>query len=209
MKKILFVLIAFLPFSCFAQDGQALLDSLLTLQQQFKGVQCSVKVHVDVPGINMPDKNIFVKYEKDKKPVIKSKGLLMLPRKGLYGQMQDLLNTPYQAILLEDDSDTLKYKIVSLDNESDWVTADIYLHKPTMHVHYLDITTREYGSFQIRHYYGQSNFPMKSIVSFESLPAKLPLKFLGRKTKEEMKLSGGDKIKGKIVLNYSEVLFLD
>jgi hypothetical protein len=187
-----------------AQNNNAYLDTLIQKQNTIKNVQCSVNVHVDVPGVNMPDKKIFLKYEQGKKPVIKSNGLLMMPKKGLFGQFEELLETPYQAIFLGAKNDTLMYKLVSMDSESDWVTTDIYFSKKDYRIFFLDITTREHGSFQVYHFYGKGIFPKRTEVRFESLPAKLPLKFLGR-NKADIKVSGDEKIKGKVVLTYSDV----
>lgn len=208
MKYLLIFISSCIAFVSSAQNLDQYMDSLMHYQEQMQSVQCSVTVHVEVPGINMPDKKIFLKYEKGKKPVIKSEGLLMMPKKGLAGQFEELVNTPYQAIPLNETEDSMMVKLVSLDAKSDWVTADIHFHKKLMRIGYLDITTREHGSFKVYHTYDKEQFPIKTVVRFESLPAKLPLKFLGR-NKEEFKLSGDEKIMGKVVLTYSDIRFLN
>lgn len=203
MKKAFFLIL--LPFLVFAEENE-LIKSVKAAYAN-AGVQCSVQVHVEVPGLKMPDKKLFIKFEEGKAPIIKGNGVLLVPKKGLLGQFNEVLAAESQVIFLGNSGDTANYKIVSLSAESDWVTADIKIYRPDKRIYYMDVFTKEFGSFKVRHSYRKSIFPTKSVVTFEAEAFKLPLKFMGRNT-EELPTDENGKVSGKVTLNYSEVKLL-
>ena len=201
-----FLLMLALPLGVFAQE-----DALLTAVKkayQNNGVQCSVAVHIEVPGLKMPDKNIFVKFRPNEKPVVKGDGMMLIPKKGLIGQFNEVLDAKSQIIFLGNDADTAIYKVVSLDPESDWVTADLRICRSNKRIYFMDIFTKEYGSFQVRHRYKSQMLPTQSVISFEAEALKLPLKFMGRGDAEDIPTDANGKVKGRVILRYSDVVML-
>lgn len=194
-----------LPFLAIAQEDDLIKE--VKAAYQSSGVQCSVNVHIDVPGLKMPDKKLFIRFEQNKEPVIKGDGMLLIPKKGLIGQFNEVLEANSQIIFLGNKSDTALYKVVSLDPESDWVTADIKIYRPDKRIYFMDVFTKEYGSFKVRHTYGKLILPEKSLVTFEAEAFKLPLKFLGRGT-DEIPADADGKVKGKVELTYTDVQIL-
>lgn len=183
----------------------SVLDSLRAMDNTLESVQCSVLVKVDVPGLEMPDKNVFLDYVKGKKAKIKGDGLIFLPRKGMLGQMNAFLDEPYVPLLMKEDVDTVVYKLVSTDAKSDWVTMDIKIDKRYLKIHAMDVTTRKHGSYLIQHRYGSEVIPEKTEVSFEAIPLNLPTKFMGRAKGLPPVKDGDAPLRGRITLTYSDV----
>jgi hypothetical protein len=200
------LIIVLLPLLTIAQT-----DPLLeAVKENYKsnGVQCSVDVHIEVPGLKMPDKQLFIKFSPDSKPVIKGEGMMLVPKKGLLGQFNEVLEEESQVIFLGNQGDTALYKIVSLNSESDWVTADVKIYRPDKRIYFMDIFTKEYGSFKVRHRYGQTVMPTVSVITFEAEAFKLPVKFLGRGNAEDLPTDKDGKVRGRVTLQYSDVKLL-
>ena len=207
MKQLTIGILLFFSLQAMAQTNDDYLAALLLKQTAYETLSCSVGVHLEVPGVDIPDKQIYIELVKGEKPKIKAKGLLILPKKGLLGQFNNLINSKYQAIQLYNNNDTLVYKLVSLEKKSDWITADIYFTKNDSLLFKMDISTRKHGDFEISHFYDAKGFPKSTKIKFETSASKIPLKFLGRthKTKQEDTLP--DAGMGEIYLIYSNVIF--
>jgi hypothetical protein len=202
------ILIALLLFSTvLAAQPDPLLEAVKANYRN-SGVQCSVDVHIEVPGLKMPDKQLFIKFAPGSKPVIKGEGMLLIPKKGLLGQFNEVLEEESQVIFLGNQGDTALYKIVSLSSESDWVTADVKIYRPDKRIYYMDIFTKEYGSFKVRHRYAETVMPSISVITFEAEAFKLPVKFLGRGNAEDLPTDEDGKVRGRVTLQYSDVKLL-
>ncbi len=196
-------MLLFIQTGLFAQDINHLLDSVMSSDLFSKGIEFNVVVHVDVPGIHMPDKTVLVTIDSEGKSKIKGEGLLLLPQKGIFGQFEEFRSTPNQVIWLGTLADTVSYKIVSLDSKSDWITADVFINKRLKQLIRMEITTRKYGTFVVKHNYSDYWYPDSTQVEFKALPVELPLKFMGRNSQSDYKLENGQDITGRIVLRYS------
>lgn len=209
MNRIFFLLLIFCQTGLFAQDLNHLLDSVLNSDLFAKGMEFSVIVHIDVPGINMPDKTVLVSIDSEGKSKIKGEGLLLLPQKGIFGQLEEFRKTPNQVIFLGNHADTVSYKIVSLDSKSDWITADVFIHKKLRQIIRMEITTRKYGTFKVKHHYSKYWYPDSTQVQFSALAIELPLKFMGKSSQPDLKLENSSEVTGKIILRYSALKQLE
>src|SRR3970282_1048989 len=146
-----FIVIMVLFFNCFGIKAQTeLADNLKKKYDIKRGFETLVNISIDVPGLTIPPKDISIFYEKGKKPQIKGKGILLLPKKGFFNQFSDLLNVPAHWILLEEKGDLKLYKLVSLDPKSDWVTADLKISKANLRIDEINLTTKESGVYLIK-----------------------------------------------------------
>lgn len=203
-----FILLILFVFNGFIINAQSELAN--TLKKKYainKGFETIVNINIDVPGLTIPPKDISVLYNKGKKPQIKGKGILLLPKKGFLNQFSDLLNVAAHWILLEEKGDLLFYKLVSLDPKSDWVTADLKISKASLHIYEINLTTKESGVYLIKHSYGQGVFPTATEISFLTNKFNIPLKFLGRSSIKNVKDKDG-KVKGKIILKFTNFRLL-
>jgi hypothetical protein len=203
-----FILITILLLNCFGVKAQTeLADNLKKKYTINRGFQTMVNISIDVPGLTIPPKDISVVYEKGKKPQIKGKGILLLPKKGFLNQFSDLLDVQAHWILMEEKGDLLGYKLVSLEPKSDWVTADLKISKANLRIDEINLTTRESGVYLIKHSYGKGVFPTATEISFLTNRFNIPLKFLGKSNIKNIKDKDG-KVKGKIVLKFSNFKML-
>jgi hypothetical protein len=198
-----FALIILFLFNNFLVKAQTeLADNLKKKYTLNRGFETMVNISIDVPGLTIPPKDISVFYEKGKKPQIKGKGILLLPKKGFFNQFSDLLEVQAHWILLEEKEDLWSYKLVSLDPKSDWVTADLKISKASLHIDEINLTTKESGVFLIKHSYGKGVFPTATEISFLTNKFNIPLKFLGKSNIKNIKDKDG-KVKGKIILKFT------
>lgn len=205
------VLTSFLVLATTVSHSQALekLDSVIYESMRISNFQCSIKVIVDIPGLSVPEKNIFVRYETGKDPVIKGGGLILMPKWGMMNQMSDLQKSDFQIIVTNETQDSVYVKIVSLDTKSEWVTADLTLAKSNYNVYRNEVITRKHGSFVISYDYEKDLIPSKTIIQFETDHIALPLKFMANRQSEELKNMDTDQpIKGMVTLYLSEVEWL-
>lgn len=208
MKKFILIALVILIKALSAQVTEPYIDTLIKHQMKYHQMECQVMVVVEVPGIDIPDKQVFIRLMEGEKPKIKSKGLLFFPKKGLYGQMDQLFEGAYQPILIKKHADSLTYKLVSLEEKSDWITADISFTYHDYRIHQLIINTRDNGQFYIYHTYDEMGLPKSTRIEFEITNTRLPLKFLGRQNKS-LELDSLEISKGKVYLEYEDFKFLE
>lgn len=205
---VLFVFVSFLVSENTQAQLPDILQQVLKADTSYNAVRCKIKIHIDVAGLKIPDKEIAMELEKGKEPKIKSEGMVFFPKRGIIGQYHEFLQTNCQAILTEEKPDTLVYKLVSLDKTTDWVTVDLKISKRDTRVHEMVISTRKNGEFFIKHKYnrGLVVFPEKTEISFEAMPVKFPLKFMGQKNAEPSIINSDEPVNGRVFLHYSEVV---
>ena len=190
-----------------ANELPELLQTVLRTDTSYQSISCKIDIMLDVPGFNMPDKQVFLTLEQGKKPRIKSEGITILPKHGLIGQYREFLDTDAQAIPIRENGDTVIYKVVSLDHRSDWVTVDLVITRSEARIHSMRIATRKSGEYFVRHSYGPEleMFPEQTEISFEAVPVKLPLKFLGKQEGMEFLTENDGPVTGRIILSYSDI----
>ncbi len=204
MKYIFFILGFLNIFGLIAQDQHD--EDIRALIEQYTvkpELKCEIFVIVDVEGMNIPDKKIFVEFKKDKKPKVKGEGLSLLPKKGTVDQFNKLLSSPLQAIFLSKKGNELMYKLVSLDSKSDWITADIIFDEDSHVIYESTISTRKFGSYHTKHSYSDSIYPSNSVITFDVKKFKIPLKFIGREQNISSQSKSTGNIQGKITLIYT------
>lgn len=195
------------PGTALANELPEILQTVLQTDTSYQSISCRIDILVDIPGFNMPEKEVELTLERGKKPQIKGEGITILPKHGIIGQYRDFLNRDSQAIPIRENGDTVVYKVVSLDHRSDWVTVDLVLTRSEARIHSMLISTRKSGEYFILHTYGPEFdlFPAKTEIRFEAMPVKLPLKFLGKQEGMEFSTDSDGPVTGRIILTYSQI----
>ncbi|OIQ36568.1 MAG: hypothetical protein BM563_10555 [Bacteroidetes bacterium MedPE-SWsnd-G1] len=203
MRKVIFFL---LVLSVFQSYSQQLLDeniqNLIEVYAEKKEINCEITIDIEIEGMQIPQKVITVNFEEGKKPKVKGKGLALVPKKGMINQFNELFNTPLQAIKMDENGEELDYKLVSLINSSEWVTADIRFNSITNQIFESTINTRKHGTIKAKHSYKEYEYPIRSILTFDVKKFKVPLRFIGRQNQNIDLPNGDDQVQGKIVLQY-------
>ena len=205
MIKTIYIVLFFATFGLLAQN-QIADENINTLIEKYSSdltIKCDIDIKIDVEGMVIPDKQIYVEFEEGSKPIVKGKGLALLPKKGIVGHFKELFSTPLQPIFLSKKGNNLVYKLVSLEQKSDWITADIEFDENSFLIYKATINTRKQGTFYSEHFYKDNIFPSKSIITFNIKKFNIPLKFVGRSdntTKTQLK---DEEVLGKITLMYT------
>jgi hypothetical protein len=206
MKHILLIAIVFCS-SFYSKAQTELIEKLKNRYDIKNGYQTMVSINIDVPGLTVPQKDLSIKCEKGKKPQIKGKGILLIPKKGLTNQFSELLSDQAHWIFLSENGGFVNYKLVSMNPKSDWVTADIKILKEQNRIDEINLITKDSGEYLIKHSYEKGNYPTATEISFWTNRLNIPLKFLGKSSLNKVKDKDG-KIKGKIFLKFSGFHFL-
>ncbi|MFD1314689.1 hypothetical protein [Namhaeicola litoreus] len=202
MKPLLFFFVCFLWQFSIAQHD-VVIEKLIQKYAYQEKISCTIQVKVEVEGIRIPEKEVYVEFDKDKKIVVKGEGLALVPKKGTVNQIFDFFDSPFQSIFLGKEGDVLVYKLVSLDPKKDWITADIKFVEDDLQILESVVNTKEYGNFQTINQYMNEDLPSHSEITFEVKKFKVPLKFIGREQKWNNYPEKDEKIMGKITLRYT------
>lgn len=195
---LLFYLIGLLTITAVAQPEIA--QKLRERYEIKSGFKAVVKIQIDVPGIKAPVKTIEVTSSKGNDLKIKGEGLILMPKKGFIEQFSELLDSQVEWIHMKDSENEEFYKLVSLEPESEWVTADLRINTIEARIEEIKLTTRESGVFQIQYYYEKGKYPVRTEISFVTEKFSIPLKFMGKSDDSEVADMKG-KVSGKITLN--------
>ncbi len=205
MKLMLNILIFFCYFSAFSQ--QIVDDNIRVLIEKYSEeikLKCEIKIAINVEGMIIPDKIITVDFVEGERPKVKGKGLALLPKKGMINQFNELFSTPLQSIVMGEKDSKYLYKLVSLDDKSNWVTADIIFDKSTFQIYESIINTRKQGAFKAVHTYSnKSKYPSKSVITFDVKKFKIPLRFIGRNQQVDNFPDKNKNVLGTIILTYT------
>src|SRR6056300_742433 len=128
MKRIITIILMSLGVNALIGQNQVIKD----LQDYYtlgNGIQCSTNIKIEVPGMSIPEKEVYFKLMPGEKPRVKGPGLIFLPKKGMSNHFEDILNSEIHFIDMGNLGDTLLYKLVAIDPKSDWITADLYVLK--------------------------------------------------------------------------------
>lgn len=192
--------------SCFAisqNDHDENITRLIKKYTTTLNLKCEILMQADVEGMYIPDKIITVEFNDNDKPKVTGEGLALLPKKGMVNQFKKLLSSPMQAIFLSKRENNLVYKLVSLDSNSDWITADLIFDENSLLIYESVITTRKFGAFKTINDYKDKIYPSKSEITFSIKKFKVPLKFIGRTLKASDQPESDKEVMGKITLNYT------
>jgi hypothetical protein len=188
----------------FAQENDKYIENLKLKYAEVLNINCDVDIEIDVEGITITKKTVNLRFV-DNEPIISGNGISLLPKKGVINQFNRLLATPFQAIFLSKRKDNRIYKLVSLDEKSDWITADLEFDEQTLLVSKATINTRKFGTFEVYNTYTNKRYPSKTKITFNIKKFTLPLKFIGRTDKTFSKLKDDEITEGKVYLYYTYI----
>lgn len=190
-----------------AQQLPEIFNAILERDTSYIEMNCTVLIQVQLPGLSIPPKEVQLFMKKNEETRVEGDGIMLIPKRGLMGQFYSILQTPCQSITLKDETDTVIYKLVSLEPESDWVTVDFTISKNDALVHHLNVVTRDNGVFEIANFYGDEfpSIPARTTIRFKALPMKLPLRFIAQNTETDQLFNGDEPIDGMVILNYSDI----
>ena len=183
-------------------------EDILRLKSKYDvdiDLKCEIRVRINVEGMVIPDKELYVEFSKDGKTRVQGKGLSLLPKRGTVEQFKTLLTTRMQAIYLSKRGEYKVYKLVSLDPSADWITADIVFDPEALLIYESVVNTRKHGTFTTVNQYDSGDYPSRTEVNFEVKKFNLPLKFIGSEQSEESSNDTGDEVNGTVILEVNHL----
>ncbi|MEM1001801.1 MAG: hypothetical protein AAGH46_04045 [Bacteroidota bacterium] len=202
MRALWFLICISLPLLSATQTYDEYIESLIQQYSEKIDINCDVYIEIDVEGILVPPKTVNLRFENGE-PKISGEGIAMLPKNGIVDQFNRLLNEKFQAIYLSKRGTKRVYKLVSLDEKSDWITADVEFDESNLLVTSATINTRKFGCFDVSNTYENSKYPSKTKINFSLKKFKLPIKLLGRVDATVTKSKDQEITEGKVYLTYT------
>ena len=204
MRTLMFILLISLSGVVLGQSAND--EPILLLKSKYDveiDLKCEIRVRIDVEGMVIPEKKVYVEFSKDGKTRVQGKGLSLLPKRGTVEQFKTLLNTPMQAIYLTKRGDFMVYKLVALDPSADWITADIVIDPEALLIYESVVNTRKHGTFTMVNQYDSGDYPSRTEVRFEVKKFNLPLKFIGSEQSRESVGDVGEEVRGTVIMEYT------
>ena len=193
-----------------AQEKNAhdLLQKTIDRYTQIRDFSAQAEIVVDVDFINIPDKYATVYYKYPDRYRFKSKGFIMIPKKGLNFSINEVLNQPavlvYSGTELIDGVNCDEIKVIPDDPKSEIVLASVFIDPETHFVKKMEAITRKSGSYTVWLYYNQQKFvlPDSIRINFDVQKLHFPLKFMGNIKVDDQDNQAGKE--GSVIIRYSD-----
>ena len=184
MKKVLFILVAFLlRESTYGQKVELLVKQVKAKLDQVNDYVAEGSMKTEVAFIKAPAGRIKVFYKRpDKFKIKKDKGISILPKGGVSFTASSLLSGNNFTAIDAGESVVggVKVKLVKLlpnDENSDIVLTTLYIDEKNLLIRKINSTTRENGTFEMELAYGKFAayaLPDKVIFAFNTKNYKIP-----------------------------------
>jgi len=208
MKKFLFIVVIFSAFFCAHSQNNSSEEVIERVEQKLnklKGYEADVQVSVLADFINMPTKNIQIKYVSPNSLTIQSQDFVLIPKNGVDFTYKELFSKAYVAIALDDemvyDQNCKVIKIIPMDGRSKYVLVTFWINSNDQ-IQKAEIFTKENGNFQAKMLFAstESVIPKRVEMDFEIRKLKIPLKFLGKNNINKKNLKDKDPDLGQVIL---------
>ena len=187
-------------------DAEKLLEEIKEKYEEINDYQVKVHIHVDVDFLKIPDKNATVYFKRPDKFRIKTKGFVMLPKKGVIFVPTDFIEGEYSTISLSKDENTAVMKIIPYDPESDLILSTLWIDIKKKRIIAVDANTKNAGSYKVDLSYADNHFDLPSVINifFDIREFELPISFTGKFIKKEIKKAKDEETKGNVTIRYSD-----
>ena len=193
------------------RDVNGIIDSVEARLNRVVDYQANIEVEVDVDFIKMPVKHATILYKQPDKIKLISDEFLMLPKRGLGKRVTKILEEPYTALYLGEDTINGRIqhliRIVPMGRKPEVILATWWVDTSTFQISRNESNLRDGGSFVIDFIYEhkQDILPKEMVFSFEIEKLNLPLKFIGKSQGIETDPSEMKPVsQGKVYLRFSE-----
>jgi len=180
IRNFILYILLLLSFEMIAQE-----DSLFLAAKKIflnsPAYECSFEMDLNVDFINIPNKKGQMTYSPKSGVDYKFDGVGFFPKKSANEQMQSILNTACTVIKLEEDVNSVKYKVIPNDINFDLVLADIIIDKESANMVRMNTITKESGAISLSFEYNANvdYLPSKLTIDFDLKNRKLPASFTG------------------------------
>ena len=202
--------------TAFSQESNpyVILDSLKEKIEQVHDYRADIEIEVDVDFINIPVKHATMIYKAPDKVKFRSEGFFMVPKKGINMPVREIMDQPYSAIYVGDDtlSGRLQHviKVVPMTKKPDIILSTWWIDQETTLLSRSESSTRDEGTFTVDFSYDDPALPLPTQmeISFEIEKINLPMKFIGKTQGlefEKKELEPGESYTGKVIVRFSGI----
>lgn len=179
------VLIYIVSFSGYSNKNvYAILDTIKSKYLSINDYQADIKIMVDVDFINIPEKRAKVFFKQPDKIKYKTDGFILIPKKGINFDIDEILQYEYNALFVGSDTlgniTTSVVKIIPLITKIEIVLATLWIDENNKQVLQVEVNTKKAGSYKMRFFYSDKFdiLPGKTEVTFELNRFNIPFEFL-------------------------------
>lgn len=204
-----FIFILF-SISLTAQKQDSLLTALQTKLDSLYSFEATVHLNVDIEHVNMPSKTARIQFEKGKKIKIDSESFIMVPKKGLDFNLQELFRYPYIALRTGQISiggqECEVFRVIPESPKADFAIATLAIDPKALRLVRSEISTRKNGEFTVEYFYGApvDALPSEVVVTLSVSDIRVPLRFLAKNAEIDQKNLQADERQGKINILFED-----
>lgn len=208
MKQFLLICICCNTLFAVSQTAE---EQVLEVKSRLDSIQsfsAAINLHVDIPFIQMPDKEAVVDFNKGENLKIQSEGFTLIPKRGLDLSFRELFEYPFIAVARgEVTTDTKRlhsYSILPTNDIADFSVATLHIDLQTRRIVWAEISTKKDGTYilQLKYPSSKAILPTRLEVSFEMDRIRIPLNFAGKDVEvDRKKMRETDQKAGKIILD--------
>jgi outer membrane lipoprotein-sorting protein len=188
-----------------AEEQVLLVKSRLDSIESFSA---TLKLHVDISFIQMPDKEATVRFKKGEELVLKADDFTLIPKRGLDLSFRELFEYPFIVV----ERGEVRYKsqqvqsvsILPASDKANFSVATLYLDIKNQRIVWAEINTKKDGTYALQLNYPNVTavLPTRLDVSFEMNRIRIPLNFAGKDVQiDRKKMREADQKSGKIILD--------
>ncbi|MGB5236446.1 MAG: hypothetical protein WBM43_02775 [Flavobacteriaceae bacterium] len=204
------LIFSFLCISLSAQKQDSLLISLQAKLDSLDSFEATVHLNVDIEHVNMPAKTARIRFEKGKKLEIDSESFIMVPKKGLDFNLEELFRYPYIALrtgqLKIQGHDCEVFRVIPESPKADFSIATLMVDPKAIRLVRSEISTRKNGEFTVEYSYDSPTnaLPSEVVVILSVSDIRIPLRFLAKNADIDQKSLQADERQGKISILFED-----
>jgi hypothetical protein len=201
--------ISSIGYSLQAQNAELLLKAVGQNMDKILRFEADALVKVDVDFISIKDQKMKVTFESPDKFTFDTKGLALLPKKGLQMDYLQLLKARYTAIDVGEeivrDRKTRIIKVIPEAEDSDVVLAQLWIDPELNRIIKMKTFTRKSGSYVIDFEYNTKYRPLPDLltVSFEINNMTFPTKAMNEIMTKGIEKPDSVPKKATVIVRYS------
>jgi outer membrane lipoprotein-sorting protein len=183
MKKIVLLVMAYVPFLLLAQDVNSLVQKVKAKIELANDYVADGEMKTNISFLKVPQANVKVYYKKPNKLKIKNeKGISFVPKGAVNMNMGNILSSGKYSVIDAgmDKVGGIAVQVVKLlpeDDNADIVLSTLYIDVANTVIRKAKTTTKDNGTYELEMTYGKYisyGLPDKIVFSFNTKDYKMP-----------------------------------
>lgn len=212
MKRLLVCTLFFIfcvnPY-CHGQvtDAEALLDSTRKQLAGIASYEADARFEVDIDFVNMPPKDVRIRFEAPDKLDVDTDGFLLIPRVGLKPVVrqfdQDKFITLYLGEEMVNGINCHLIKLIPTSRNSRIILSTLWIGQEDFLIHRWESFTQKSGRMLIDLEYTDEILPSAMECTFEVSGMNIPLKYFGNEVEiDRGMMKDADGVEGRVMITF-------